>query len=237
MQTAEVTAPAEACQASPRRLALVASVLLCGALVGCGGDGRTYGIGEGAPDIAGYERAYREGGDAEAIGMPATAVERWSVGCRQLFAGGSSRTAVLLQQPCGENQQVFAVTGDFWDLFRNAGEQAKFDYGFPVGRRAEWKNGWTQGFGHGGGLSAFFMQRPGQPPQVLSAPMLEYYLSFDDRDERFGYPTAAQRTLTGGRRCQEFEQATITATKDGGQYWFSVASAHGDGRSPRCGQL
>ncbi|MDQ3640963.1 MAG: hypothetical protein M3450_05715, partial [Actinomycetota bacterium] len=168
---------------------------------------------------------------------PSSAVERWSVGCRQLFAGGRSKTAVLLQQPCGENQQVFAVTGDFWDLFGNAGEEAKFNYGFPVGRRAAWNDGWTQGFGHGGGLSAFFMQKPGKPPHVLSSPMLEYYLSFDDRDERFGYPTAAQLTLAGGRRCQEFEQATVTATKEGGRYSYSVLSAQGDSRSPRCSHL
>ena len=237
MRTAESNPTAAAFGAGRGRFTLVASMVLVGALVGCRGDAPGYGIGEGAPDIVGYERAYMESGGAEEIGMPASAVERWSVGCRQLFAGGRSKTAVLLQQPCGENRQVFAVTGAFWDLFRNAGEDAKFDYGFPVGRRAAWKHGWTQGFGHSGGLSAFFMQRSGGPAHVLSSPMLEYYLSFDDRDGRFGYPTAGQSTLTGGRRCQEFEQATITATKDGGHYAFSVLSAHGDGRAPRCQHL
>ncbi len=232
--TAAVTATAEASRARRGRLALVALLLFAGTVVGCGNEPRIYAIGEGAPDTVGYERAYSEGGGASGIGAPATPVQKWSVGCRQSFTGGASKTAVLLQHPCGENRQVFAVTDDFWDLYRTAGDEASVRYGFPIGRRAEWKEGSTQGFGHGGGLSAFFMQRPGQSPHVLSAPMLDYYLSFDDRAERFGYPTAPQVTTTDGRRCQQFEQAVVTATKDGYGYSYKVHPTGGDSLSGGC---
>jgi hypothetical protein len=174
-------------------------------------------VGERASDTSGYELAFTEAGGADEIGLPTTSVGNWGTGCRQLFSGGTARTAVLLQWPCGRNRQVFAVTGDFWALYRARGDIAPATYGFPVGRRGEWKGGWTQGFGREGGLEHFFMQRPGQEPHVVSSPILDYYLSFDDREARFGYPTSDEVTGPDGRRCQAFERAAITASGDGSQ--------------------
>lgn len=186
--------------------------LVVGAAVGCTSDAQIFGLGEGAGDTIGYQVAYIDSGGAGELGQPATAVEPWSFGCRQLFAGGRSRTAVLLQQPCGGNQQVFAVSGEFWELYRAAGDAAPVRYGFPLGRQGEWQGGWTQGFGQRGGFQAFFMQRPGGRPHVVSVPILGYYLSFDDRHARFGYPTAEAGTTADGRTCQEFEHATVVVT-------------------------
>ena len=213
--------------------AAVVVFVVAGTFAGCESDARTYRLGEGAPDSSGYELAYAESGGAEEIGTPTTAVEPWGVGCRQLFAGGRSGTAVLLQQPCGENHQVFAVTGDFWALYRSAGDMATVKYGFPVGRRGEWKQGWTQGFGRDGAFSTFFMQRLGEEPHTVTVPILEYYLSFADRDIRFGYPTAdlLQRRE---RLCQEFEHAVITATAIVDHFSFEASTGRPDTGAPRC---
>lgn len=213
MGTAAITALADAFMRARRRQALLVAVLVAG-MAACGPGVRTYTLGEGAADIVGYQLAYLDGGGAEEIGQPTTEVAPWSFGCRQFFAGGRSGTAVLLQQPCGDNQQVFALTGDFWHLYRAAGEKAPAIYGFPLGRRGEWQGGWTQGFGRRGSFHAMFMQRPGRAPFVLSAPVLGYYLSFDDRHVRFGYPTAERVTMADGRRCQAFEQGAIVVTGD-----------------------
>ena len=211
----------------PVRIALVA-IALTGIVAGCGDDARTVQVGEGAPDTSGYTLAFAEAGGADEMGSPASTVEKWGMGCRQRFTGGRSKTAVLLQLPCGENQQVFAVTGHFWELYRSAGDLASVKYGFPVGRRAPWKQGWTQGFGLGGAFSTFFMQREDQSPVALSVPLLGYYLSFDDRDTRFGYPTS-ELTRNGNRLCQQFEHAVIMATGAGADFTFQVAAgqAHG----------
>lgn len=194
-------------------------------LAGCGTEPqpRDYRVGEGAGDLAGYETAYVEGGAAEGMGTPTTGVEQWGFGCRQLFRSGRSTTSALLQQPCGNNQQVFAVTGEFWDVYRAAGDAAIALYGFPIGRRGQWKQGWTQGFGSGGVFTTYFMQLPGAPSQTLSMPLLEFYLSFDDRDTRFGYPTAKQQR-SDNRLCQAFEHAVITATDHDGRFTFHVAT-------------
>jgi hypothetical protein len=223
IDTADVTASAAQNGRRPVRLAL-AAIVLVGTVAGCGADAPTFGIGEGAADPSGYELAYAEGGGAEEMGTPASTVEKWGLGCRQRFAGGRSGTAVLLQQPCGENQQVFAVAGEFWEIYRSAGDLASVRYGFPVGRRGAWKQGWTQGFGLGGAFTTFFMQRQDERPVVLSVPMLEYYLSFDDRDTRFGYPTA-DLTRSGNRLCQQFEHSVILATGSGADLFFQVAGA------------
>ena len=230
MDTADVTTTAKERRFRLVGLGLIA-LAIAGLVTGCSSAARTYQIGEGAPDSSGYDLAYAEGGGAEGIGVPTTMVEEWGFGCRQLFAGGRSGTAVLLQQPCGENQQVFAVTGEFWELYRSAGDMAIVKYGFPVGSRGEWDQGSTQGFGRGGAFSTFFMQRPGERPYTLSVPMLEYYLSFDDRGVRFGYPTG-EMSLTGNRLCQEFEHAVITATGAGDHFAFEVSLEGVAGRAP-----
>lgn len=178
-------------------------------LAGCGGDTRVYLIGEGAPERAGYHRAYEQSGGASGVGAPTGAVEAWSFGCRQLFKGGRSQSAVLLQQPCGRNEQVFAVTDAFWHLYRKAGEEAPATYGFPLGPQGEWKGGVTQGFGRGGGVQSFFMQRPGRPPYVVSGPVLDRYLSMDDRDVRLGFPTSEPWTTATNDLCQRFEHGVI----------------------------
>jgi hypothetical protein len=221
MDTAGVTTMLIRHRLQPVRVAVVAAVVAT-AFAGCGGDTvRAYQIGEGSPDRSGYDLAYAEGGGLDGIGTPTTAVEQWGAGCRQLFGGGRSGTAALLQQPCGENRQVFAVTGDFWEVYRRAGEMAMVKYGFPIGRLGEWKQGWTQGFGHGGVFSTFFMQRPGEPPHTLTMPMLEYFLSFEDRDVRFGYPTT-ELVVRGTGLCQVFEHAVVTARNAGTHVSFEV---------------
>ncbi len=234
-RTAAVTAPAEPFpRQRPRLAAVLASVLAAATVAGCTTHARTYQVGAGAPDTSGYVRAYTETGGAEAMGEPTTGVETWSFGCRQLFSKGGSMTAVLLQQPCGRNQQVFAVTGDFLDLYQQSGGKAPARYGFPLGRRGEWKDGWTQGFGRRGSLLAFFMQRPGQPPHVLAAPILQHYLSFDDRDVRFGYPTSEQFLAADGRWCQRFEHGVLTAADDDDPVPVEGASSREDAPST-CG--
>lgn len=181
---------------------------------------RAWAVGEGAPLVDGYLRAFDASGGEEAIGRPTSGVERWTFGCRQLFAGGRSGTAVLLQQPCDRNEQVFAVTDDFWRLY----ERAPTVYGFPIGPAGDWKGGRTQGFGRGGSFEAFFMQRPGDEPHVLRSPILERYLSFDDRDVHFGYPTSDEWVASGGRHCQQFEFAVLTADGTGAPARFEAVS-------------
>ncbi len=226
--TADVTKAAKKC-----RVLTTIVLALAGSIAGCGGEKPAYGVGEGAPDTSGYELAYSESGGPAEIGQATTRVEPWGFGCHQLFIGGRSGTAALLQQPCGENRQVFAVTGDFWDLYRSAGDVALVKYGLPVGRRGAWKQGWTQGFGRGGVFTTFFMQLPGGRPHVLTVPMLEYYLSFEDRDTRFGYPTA-EMSLRGNRLCQQFEHAVVTATGVGDHFAFDVSPTGGITSDSRC---
>lgn len=193
---------------------------------------RPWAVGEGAALADGYLRAFESSGGEGGIGRPTTGVERWAFGCRQLFAGGRSETAVLLQQPCGRNEQVFAVTDDFWRLYQRAGELAPTVYGFPIGPAGEWKGGRTQGFGRGGRFEAFFMQRPGGgEPHVLRSPVLERYLSFDDRDVRFGYPTSAEWVADGGRHCQQFELAVLTADGAGAPARFEAVSTTSSSRA------
>lgn len=238
--TADSTAPAG--RTAPLRLRRGLSLLVsvATALSACGGpaDGaagpEAFEVGQGAPLVDGYHRAFEAGGGEAGIGRPTTAVERWSFGCRQRFAGGRSGTAVLLQQPCGRNEQVFALSGDFWDLYRRAGERAPTVYGFPLGPAGEWMGGRTQGFGRGGGFEAFFLQRPGGAPHVLTPPILERYLSFDDRHTRFGYPTSGQRTGADGRRCQQFEHALVTATSDDPRAPFEMESTSSSMPSSAC---
>lgn len=100
------------------------------------------------------------------------------------------------------------MTDDFWATYRKEGDRRPTpdSYGFPLGPRGEWKGGSTQGFGCGFGLQTFFMQRPGHPLFVLSGSILERYLSFDDRDARFGYPSSTPWTTADGRACQGFER-------------------------------
>lgn len=174
-----------------------------------------HAVGEGAEEVNGYNRAYAISGGEEGIGRPAGVVERWGFGCRQRFVGGRSGSAVLLQEPCGRNEQVFAVTGDFWSVYREAGDAAPDRYGFPLGPRGEWRDGWTQGFGRRLALNAFFMQRPDGPVHVLDQPILDYYLTHDDRDVRFGYPTSKQFVSSTGLRCQQFERAVLTVEGNG----------------------
>jgi hypothetical protein len=193
--------------------------------VACGTLAKPHTVGETALDTKGYERAYADAGGLAGIGRPATPVEKWGTGCGQLFSGGQSRTAALLQWPCGANEQVFAVTGDFWDLYRARGDIAPATYGFPLGSRGEWNGGFTQGFGREGGVEHFFMQRPGHEPHVLSSPLLDYYLSFDDRGARFGYPTSDEVTAADGRRCQAFERGVLTERDDGTELTFGVSTA------------
>jgi hypothetical protein len=164
------------------------------------------------------------------MGRPTTAVETWAFGCRQLFAGGRSGTAALLQQPCGENRQVFAVTGDFWELYLASGDLAPIRYGLPLGRRGDWKGGSTQGFGRGGGFQAYFMQRPGMAPRVVVSPLLEHFLSFDDRDTRFGYPTSDLVRVVGGQ-CQRFEGAALIARDEGARHSFIATDGGCEGVS------
>lgn len=186
------------------------AVVLTGVcLVGCGSHTRVYLIGEGAPERAGYHRAYEHSGGASGVGEPTSPVETWSFGCRQMLKGGRSKSAALLQQPCGRNEQVFAVTDEFWDLYRKAGEEAPTTYGFPLGPKGEWKGGLTQGFGRGGGLQSYFMQRPGRAPYVLAGPLLDRYLSLDDRDVRLGYPTSNAWSTATGDLCQRFERDVL----------------------------
>ena len=128
---------------------------------------------------------------------------------------------------------MFAVTGDFWALYRNAGDLATVKYGFPLGRRGEWKQGWTQAFGRNSVFKTFFMQRPGHEPHTVTVPILEHYLSFEDWDTRIGYPTAdlSQRRE---RLCQEFEHAVITATAIVDHFSFEVSSRAPDSGAARC---
>ena len=186
-----------------------AIVLLAWCLAGCGGESRVYPVGEGAAERKGYERAYGEGGGEQGMGTPITAVERWGFGCRQLFKGGRSNSAALLQQPCGQNEQVFAVSEEFWSIYSRAGEEAPMKYGFPMGPPVEWMGGVTQGFGRRGAVQSFFMQRPGEPAYVLSESVLQYYVSLDDRDVLLGYPTSNQSRRADGTLCQRFERGAV----------------------------
>lgn len=196
-----------------------AIVLLAFYVAGCGAESHAYRVGEAAAEPKGYERAYEEAGGPHALGTPTSAVELWGFGCRQVYKGGRSKTAVLLQDPCGDNQQVFAVTDEFFATYRSAGEEAPVKYGFPMGPRSEWMGGFTQGFGRGGAVETLFMQRPGAPPYVLSRPVLEYYLSFPDRDVRLGYPTSDGSTRADGTLCQQFEHGSI----NGGADWRNLS--------------
>ena len=206
MSTAAFTAPADARRIRARRTLTV--VLLGWLLMSCGQD-RAYLVGEGAAERNGYARAYEESGGATGVGNPTTAVELWAFGCRQMLEGGRSKTAALLQQPCGANLQVFAVTDEFWTVYQKEGDRAPDTYGFPLGARGEWKGGFTQGFGRGFSLQSFFMQRPGHPLYVLSGPVLSRYLSIDDRDVRLGYPTSRPWTTADGQFCQRFERDVL----------------------------
>lgn len=223
--TAEITAPADVSRPTHGRGALLGALFVTATMAGCGSGAHTYGVGEGARVVVGYQLAYIDGGGAAELGHPTTAVEPWASGCRQLFAGGRSRTAALLQQPCGDNQQVFAVSGDFWQIYRSTGERAPALYGFPLGPRAEWEGGWTQGFGRPGSSHAMLMQRRGGEPHVVSAPVLGYYLSFDDRHVRFGFPTGERVTTADGRRCQEFEHGVVVVTADDEHMTFDKVDA------------
>ncbi len=234
--TAASTAPAEPTRTT-RIGCLVTLVFLACAGVACGDDvgggaPRSYAVGEGALLPEGYENAFSVSGGEAAIGRPTTPVEMWGAGCRQLFAGGHSARAALLQEPCGHNEQVFAVSDRFWALYLAAGDQAPTRYGFPVGPRGDWGGGLTQGFGRRGGFEHFFMQRPGQPVHVLSSPILEHYLSYDDRDVRFGFPTSGPVSTSDGRRCQGFEHAAIAVDGDGSSSVLRTTAGCGLGTVP-----
>ena len=232
-ETAASTASAHVVRTFGVLVLVVAGTMGCGD-GGSGGDARAFAVGEGAFLPHGYERAFTLTGGHEAMGRPVTAVEAWGGGCRQLFEGGRSGTAALLQWPCAENEQVFAVADDFWARYREAGDEAATRYGFPVGPRGEWAGGSTQGFGRRGGVEHFFMQRPGQPLHVLSSPILEHYLSFDDRDRRFGYPTSSAAGAGDGRWCQQFEHAAVAAEGGEPRAGYEVTAASPSDRTSTC---
>lgn len=236
--TAASTAPAERLRTA--QIAWVVVVLtLAGTAVACGdetgGAQAPYAVGEGAALADGYENAFAVNGGEAVLGRPTSPVEAWGGGCRQLFAGGRSGTAALLQESCGLDEQVFAVSDDFWTLYQAAGQQASTRYGFPVGHRGEWGGGWTQGFGRRGGFEHFFMQRPGRPVHVLSSPILDHYLSYDDRDVRIGFPVSGQASTSDGRRCQEFEHAAITVEGVGYRAVSELVPLLRSARTSTCG--
>jgi hypothetical protein len=213
---AVVTARAERL-VSGSGLALVA--LLAAMVAGCA-EPRAAQVGMGAGDPGGYRLAFEESGGEAVLGTPAGPVSRWAFGCRQLFEGGRSRAAALMQQPCGANRQVFGVTGDFWAFYDSHGAEAAAVFGYPLGRQGFLRGGWRQPFGAGGSEGAYFMQRPGGRVHYLRGVILERYLFEAGLEEQLGFPTSNPVAVAGGGVHQEFENGFLTIGGEGLRTWI-----------------
>jgi len=188
----------------------VALVALLAAIVAGCGEPRAAQVGVGAGDPGGYQLAFEESGGEAVLGTPSGPVSRWAFGCRQLFEGGRSGAAALMQQPCGANRQVFGVTGDFWAFYASHGAEAAAVFGYPLGRQGFLRGGWRQPFGAGGSEGAYFMQRPGGRVHYLRGAILHRYLFEAGVEEQLGFPTSDPVTVAGDGVHQEFENGSLT---------------------------
>jgi uncharacterized protein with LGFP repeats len=219
--TAVITAPVKRSlrgQRARRAWRAVMVAVVAATAPACGGAGVEVGAGAGDPD--GYVQAYQEQGGERGMGLPTGPVSAWAFGCRQLFRGGAEGAGALMQQPCGANRQVFGVTGDFWAFYASHGANAATLFGFPLGRRGFLRGGWRQGFGAGGGESAYFMQRPGGRVHYLRGAILERYLFEHGLEEQLGFPTSDPMAVAGGGVNQQFEHGSLTISDAGSTTWI-----------------